>query len=606
MSLKAKIWQNNGAEYAFPRLQLGYMLARKKVGLCVSGSGKMDVVLLHVLHAYRSVFLGCLILALMTTAGCSFQQPKTVIEVEAVPYAAHVAFAGGGWRAHTGHSAWTMSLLDNGEKTLDDVFVNVGTISSNSGGSWFNTMLAYSDSFVTAIEAQNAISTWANSGSQASGWLGQQQYLFDLELCDSLSGDAFLACVFLYYTERKVTYWEKVVEKIVFNNNKINEPLNGTRQPWAKDKALLFAATMLTTEAVLGEVALDKQQYYQACLSPSMPFLDGDKGASCSGSSGVPSDVTPVTFSTMPKQSNLTAPPFFSATGSDTSAAYFNLGYTENTTSPNMAYTTVANPLTSDTLSVITAAAASSAAGGFLASKAVSGTWPLSYATSAEALNFQLAGSLQYVDADGKNVSELATDKIVQIADGGAVDNSAVAQLISFLQQNNQADGFNIVAFDNVQEIYSPGRRAANVGSDIANLFGKALQNGNQICSGTYCVTVPDLKIFQVNALDNTASTWSAAASTNNPPNVINELIYTKYTVTTVDNSTFGIKAGTTGTLHAFTAAWSGSNTAPQNADGDFKAYGAMLNFINMGLKQTNAAGRTGQWYLEEAFGLAE
>ena len=61
--------------------------------------------------------------------------------------AVHVAFAGGGWRAHTGHAGWTMSLLEDGAYTLDQVFGNVQTLSSNSGGTWFMNMLAYSAAF---------------------------------------------------------------------------------------------------------------------------------------------------------------------------------------------------------------------------------------------------------------------------------------------------------------------------------------------------------------------------------------------------------------------------------------------------------------------------
>jgi hypothetical protein len=53
-----------------------------------------------------------------------------------------------------------MALLNNGNKTLDEVFTNVGTISSNSGGSWFSTMPMYSDDFINAIEAANAINNW--------------------------------------------------------------------------------------------------------------------------------------------------------------------------------------------------------------------------------------------------------------------------------------------------------------------------------------------------------------------------------------------------------------------------------------------------------------
>jgi hypothetical protein len=368
---------------------------------------------------------------------------------------------------------------------------------------------------------------------------------------------------------------------------------------------------MLTTEAVLGEEDGDKQ-YYQACLSPSTPVLNGDSGASCSDGTGGTSDVTPVTFSSMPSGSTFTAPPFLSAAGAGTNGPHFNLGYTENAwSSPATATTTIENPLANDLVPVVIAAAASSAAAGFAASGVVSGDWEEAYLASDEALNFQLAGNMQHVVANGMKVKALAAAKIVQIADGGPVDNSGVAQLVSFLQLNNQADGFNIVAFDNVQELYTPSGTAANVGIDIAYLFGEGLWQGNQFCSGSKgsgtCVTVPNLQIFEVDPLTSPPEvTWSAAASDNSPPNLVHELIYTKYTVTTTDNPTLGVAAGTTGTLHAFTCAWSDADTSPQDntQDGDFKAYADMLSFINVGLRNPSAEGQTGLNYLHDALGL--
>ena len=472
-------------------------------------------------------------------------------------------------------------------------------------------MLMYSADFDAAIEATNAMDTWSVSGKNATGWLGQQQYLFDQADCHSLSGDKFTACVFEYYTSGDATYWHKVVEDLVFADFPISGPLSGARQPWAEDKPLLLAATMLTTEAVLGEEGGDKQ-YYEACLAPSTPILNGDSGASCSGTTGTLPDVTPATFSSMPGGSDFTAPPFLPAAGTGTNGTHFNLGYTENAwTSPATATTTIQNPLASDGVPVMTAAAASSAAAGFGASGVVTGDWEESYLAADEAVNFKLSGTLQHVVADGMDVDALAAAKIVQIADGGPVDNSGVAHLVSFLQLNNEADGFNIVALDNVQELYEPGGSAANVGIDIANLFGEGLWQGDQVCAGPNgtkpCVTVPNLQIFQVDALTSPPElTWSAAAGDNNPPTLVHQLIYTKYTVTTVANPTLGVAAGTTGTLHAFTCVWSDADTSPQNntQDGDFKTYSDMLSFINTGLKRSDAQGQTGLMYLQDALGL--
>lgn len=521
------------------------------------------------------------------------------------PLVSHVAMAGGGWRAHTGHAGWTMSLLDGGNKKLSDVFSNVSTISSNSGGSWFSTMLMYSEDFVTAIEAPNAISTW-----DTIGWLGKQKMLFDEAPCHDVSGGPFDACVANHYAPGLFGgfYWDLVVQDLIFKDYPIdtNVTLSGARQTWAEDKPLLLAATMLTTEVVLNESSGDKR-YYEACLSPSTPILNGDNGASCSGEA-IP-DVTPVTFSSIPSSSNFMTPPFLPAAGLDTASSMFNVGYTENKEGASTASTSIQNSLANDQVPVVIAAAASSAAAGFEASHVVSKSWYESYMTEDEALSFQLANSkVEFVNAKGMSTQDLADKKMVQIADGGPVDNSGVAQLVSFLQLNNQAEGFNIVAFDNVQALYSPGGNAADVGTDIAYLFGKGLSNGNQFCSGLNgtgtCITVPDLQIFDLASLTSTEVTWSADASPDST-DLVQKLIYTKYTVTTVANPTFGISAGSTGTLHAFTCAWSDAHTAPQNKpkrqDKDFIAYSKMLSFINSGLQEQNAQGLK---YLEAALGI--
>lgn len=560
----------------------------------------------------RHVYYAALVaLASLLVWGCSpKEQAAPDIAEQPTPQAMapqgiHVAFAGGGWRAHSGHSGWILNLLKESGVGLDGAFANVDTVASNSGGSWFNTMLSFSGSFVTAIEAPNALETWASTG-----WLGQQEALFNAADCHGVSGDAFTACVFEMYAPEGATYWNSVVEGLVFNDYPIQSKLNGARQPWAKDKSLLLAATLVTRNTVLGQQDDTDEQYYQACLSPSTPELGGDDGSSCSD--GSKALVSPVSFSSLPSGSSLTAPPFFLAVQTESTGRHFNMGYTEAAFfDPSTAYTTVANPLVNDEVPVMVAAAASSAAAGFGASHDVTGDWEAAYLASDEALSFQLLdGTVQFVDVDGHSVHALAEQKAVRIADGGPADNSGVAQIVRFLQLNGQGNGFNIVAFDNVEGLFPATKGSgAQIGEDLANLFGEALgPNGDQYCSGPNgtgtCITVPDLQIFDVHALESTESIWSFIVKSSEK--VKYALIYTPYEVVTVDNANFGISAGTHGTLHAFTLAFEGAATAPQNIsqDGDFKAYGQMIDLIHRGLQESNSKGKTGREYLLEAFGL--
>ena len=75
----------------------------------------------------------------------------------------HLAFAGGGWRANSALSGWTVALIEKGKYQLQDIYGKVGIVSSYSGGSWFSTMLMFSGDFINEIESLNAVNIWAIS-----------------------------------------------------------------------------------------------------------------------------------------------------------------------------------------------------------------------------------------------------------------------------------------------------------------------------------------------------------------------------------------------------------------------------------------------------------
>ncbi|GAB5398858.1 MAG: hypothetical protein Aureis2KO_04430 [Aureisphaera sp.] len=553
-------------------------------------------------RAVKTLLLSSILVTLFLFASCK-DKAKTqendkdiILATPEVSQKVHVAFAGGGWRAHTGHSAWTIGLLENGTYSLNNVFANVGTMSSNSGGSWFSTMLMYSSDFVSDIEAKDASTTWATS----SGWIGKQRKLFDAAPCGSEPEGIYLECVFDYYTNKSYTggtYWKLMVENLVFKSYPLGSTtLGDPHQSWAANKPLLLASTLLTNTVVLNseDNVTNNHRYYQACLAPSEPQLNGDSGSNCTD--GRPADVTPATFSSIPSGSSYQPSPFFAELGTNTQSCTFNLGYTADYVVESAPKFTepLKLPLKDSSVPVMTAAAASSAAAGFGASEHITGAFDLSYLFQDNAVSFGMSGgSVDYVDTEGLDLQTLSNQKVVRLADGGAADNSGVAQLVRSLQLNNQADGFNIVAFDNVSDI-TVITGAANVGVDIASLFGYKDPLCVDLKLIEYCITTPDLQIFEATPLTSTNHTWAYTPSAN-------QLVYTQYAVTTKANPALGIAGGTKGTLHSFTCSYPKALTAPIDGDTNFDGYANMFTFINNGLNANNGEGLK---YLRTALGL--
>ena len=95
----------------------------------------------------------------------------------------YLAFSGGGWNSHTvlaaTFSAGLQKLREEStedipaamKRDFEDLFSRVKSISSNSGGSWFLTMLAYSKPFQESLEDHS--DQWFNEG-----YMGQMNNIF--------------------------------------------------------------------------------------------------------------------------------------------------------------------------------------------------------------------------------------------------------------------------------------------------------------------------------------------------------------------------------------------------------------------------------------------
>lgn len=234
----------------------------------------------------------------------------------------------------------------------------------------------------------------------------------------------------------------------------------------------------------------------------------------------------------------------------------------------------------------MTAASASSAATGFGASERITGGFDLSYIMEDDAISFSLADSkVQFVEAKGMKLDELAKQKVVRLVDGGALDNIGVIQLVRSLQLNDQATDFNIVAFDNTTSLYTNKKDTSNVGVDVASYFGYPSPLCVDLLLTEYCINLPSVQIFEQNTLFDTDTLWTYGSKGGN------QLIYSKYPVKTTANPTMGVSAGSNGTLHLFTCVYPSAETAPIDGDKNFKAYSDMFKFINSGLNKGTGEG---------------
>lgn len=502
--------------------------------------------------------------------------------------------SGGGFRTHSAQAAWLMAMMESSGEDLAGITEHVGGISSNSGGSWFLSQLAYSDTFRAAIEAPGAAEDYATTG-----YLGQLRAQIDFENpCDDYGVFASLVCyAFPSYrsyfaaaragdTDVTDLNWRTIARKLVYGPMGLlaeldGVPLNGPRQEWARDKSLIMASAMLASEVVLTKTGvLQDKQYVSA--DPSRE--------------GMPSQLasTPVFFSSM-GSSGKTRPDFFSAgpmglEWSDTSVLYNEPVFTELSAQQ------------SENASVIGAATASSAVAAPAASMSVvrEANLPLwipltvpqiSYTASELAPAFRLnESSIELVpQVEPASYEELSKTNTVRLADGVYNDNTTVAYTLRLLADNDELDGFEIVAFQNTDATPVPTARGT-VSPDIGALFGLGVVDDIlPMCGGEYCIVTRSPQVFPLDVLQSTASTWGYTDGT-----VI--LTYYRYDVVTVEQKSFGIPAGHRGTLHAFTMFAPDAPAAPLDV-ADLDDYEALQKVIWEGVTEN------GGWqHLQAAF----
>lgn len=556
---------------------------------------------------------------------------------------AFMSFSGGGYHAHAGAASVMMSLMDRVRENVDgnksdkigmcDITKNVGAMSSNSGGSWFLTQAAYTDKFRNALEAPDAWQTFTSTDGyfgQAYGYISKLKA--DDKVCDIIKDlpfetpeereEEYEKCINTVQTADSFlkfllsggdANWHELARNAVFgdrfedkswavlaesaSNSVLTSP---TRQDWSEGKSLVFASSLLSNSPALNLGIAD------------INSLQATQGGSDSPVPGA----APVMFSVPPVDSASNKSSTF-LLGGDTKLTYGRVGLGGESFEADGQLNPVMVPanISVESSTILSAAASSSAAGGGFIDVPSMTASDLPPALALALNNFAPAFTLKneevtYVGPLHKDpvpvpysLSELHEKQAVRFADGGFVDNTAVAYMVSHLADTSQLnDGFTILAMDNY-----PGQRVPDdlggwlpSAMDVASLFGYPNKDDTTRTSqlfGLFSFTGIVPHVFESNAYFTKEKgvkpadwcAWIEPAGVKSdtcvsipvaPVEGDNDdapcdlfLSYTHYEVTVRENAYFGITsdngAGTKGNLHVFSNMGANTGVVP---DSDFQA----------------------------------
>ena len=500
----------------------------------------------------------------------------------------YLSLSGGGWHSHTTHVAWVMGALEGMENdgkspTLEALTEHVDAISSNSGGTWFLSMLAFSDKFKAQVE------TYTADEYISTGWLGKQEEIFN--------EDYYLAGytnIFLILED-----WVETMRNTVFKPLDLYETLNtktlfeAPHLSWAEDKALVFATSLGTglADPLLGSsepaVILNFSDVIHGALN--VYIYDSN------GSNVYPQIVaTPVLLTSLGDSDHKRSPSF--------TAGDFTLAYTDGGSEVTKTYN---DDVETGYLSLFATASSSSAAFGYAATHSFvignifSGAGPGS-AVLMETDNGTInaaAAEIQY-ETGASNTN--ADAGYMRFFDGGYVDNTSVAYMMKHLQENGLDNNFKIVLFmnDNGSQSQNCENQDYPVDCSVAKLFGEFKfdekhQTTRLLANFVAWMGGLDPSVMSPDIFD--SASWDSiqeiyAISRDVPIGDGSDqeeitLQYRVYNVTTKENTTLGIKAGSTGELHVFTNFMPAATAMPgepflPDIEESFEMYDAMLKTV--------------------------
>ncbi|NDC35331.1 MAG: hypothetical protein EBZ51_08110 [Synechococcaceae bacterium WB9_2_112] len=508
------------------------------------------------------------------------------------------------------------------DSDIDQLLGNIKGMASSSGGSWFSSMLSFSQAFRSQFESKAGRDNYNSSGYNGqirqifSGLFNMdgtprltptvKPYVDAVELALNtaqsllkLSGVNFdavplidsvrqTAMAYTLLDGQSGLNWRRFIDTYVYKPLAMdlelkNITLTSQRNTWARDVDLVFGAAMQTSAVVLGKTGSGlTTSYGRVSALPNAP--------------GVPLDqqFTPLSLlssasiqpAELPKASAL-----FTAGSLQSTYKDLKLGRAKVIQKP------IPSQL-SNTLSLIDATTISSAFGAVGAGLGAVASVLTSSPTLQESLNTLLTpisdllrneapaagiaksvlGPLPEVPPTSRTLDVAAQLGALRLADSAYTDNTAVGHLLRQIQDSKGTTSpFSIILLMNSNEAPDPLtglQKQVRVGpdasmlsrfglpSEVTNLFGQSKGDGSLDGDSITMVRFPIVKVPSAHLFDEAAWYGRTAPDWSYSKGSIN-LSYHKLSVTTVENMNFGVKAGQNGQLHVFSAINTESAPAP-------------------------------------------
>lgn len=430
------------------------------------------------------------------------KQIGTALDSSSIPER-YLALSGGGFNAQSSHAGLLAGAMDALAKqgkdgNIDNLLGHVKKLASSSGGTWFSTLLAYTDGFRSQFESKTGRDGYTTTGYNGKlrkifeglgyntdgsyktpAFTGIAKYAYGL-LKDGIDAAISAAAKVTAIPEKTIrtgldtalfsgamslnTIKESGLSWLGFVNNYVNKPLGldqalqgltmtSPHQPWAQDVDLILPGVLQTTKQTLGTYGL--LGVYRATHTTTPK-------------ASVPSQVnfTPVLLSSRAVSSPASKP---------IGQALFTAG---EFTSTYQSERPLANPKPitktipanlSNQLPIATVSAISSAAAGMMAGPIAltsslfdSPTLPKIAKTAVQlaqdalsdvvnglapavSINKGVLGPVPTLDETQQSTKGAAEVGVVRMADSGYVDNSAVAYLLRDIQDSKgTTQPFNI------------------------------------------------------------------------------------------------------------------------------------------------------------------